>query len=254
MSITRNHVSVVVAVQNESSRIEKCLDSIVWADEIIIIDGNSTDNTVELCRKYTDKIFIKDNPKNFDQNKVFGIQKALSEWILIFDADEIMTNALKEEIIEVVSKNQNENGFYISRINYIYGKKWKGKKDYQMRLFRNGTASYAKDNLHSLLNINGEVGFLKNYFNHYTISNLESHYKKINQYTTAEACFEVDDRGVAVSRMNCVWYLLLKPFLIGIRLYLLEQNYKNGVAGIIWSINGGYYCFLKYAKVWEESK
>jgi len=247
-----NRISVVIAVHNEADKIEKCLKTVNWVDEIIIVDGESTDDTVEICSRYTDKIFIKDNPPNFDLNKVFGMGKAKNEWILIWDADEYMPIELKKEIILITSSNPKEIGFFIPRINYIYGKEWKGKKDYQMRLFKNGKANYVKNNLHSLINIDGEVGFLSNYFHHNAVSNLESRYNKINQYTTIEAYCLLNDNEVKINTINCVWYLLLKPFLIGMRLYFSEQNYKNGIAGIIWSINGSYYCFSKYSKVWES--
>lgn len=250
----KNKLSVVLAVHNEEDKIERCLESVKWADEIIIVDGESTDNTVEICKKYTDKVFIKDNPLNFDQNKVFGMEKASNEWILIFDADEIMTTELKEEIITVLKTNPIENGFFIHRINYIYGKKWKGKKDYQMRLFRKGVATYIKDNLHSLLNVQGEVGYLKHYFHHHSNSTLSQHVEKINRYTDAEAYYENIDKGLRLTRCNAWWYLFIKPFGKSFKHYVKNREYKNGLHGIVYFINGIYYYFLKYAKVWEMQK
>ena len=108
--------------------------------------------------------------------------------------------------------------------------------------------------MHSLIQVDGKTDYLTNIFHHYAIQYLSPHLKKIDKYTNVEANYEFFDRKIKINNFNFIWYLLIKPLMFFLRFFLSLRYYKNGIAGIIYAINGSYYCFLKYAKLWELQK
>lgn len=249
----KTKLSIVIAVKNEEDKIEACLKSVDWANEIIIVDGESDDRTVEICRKYTDKIFIRKNQENININKEFGFEQATNEWILYWDADEIVTDELKNEIVGVLGSTPLVNGFWIRRVNFYYGimAPVYAQPDFQLRLFRKGKARYAKDHVHSFLKVNGEVGYLNQYFLHYSMKNIRIHVDKINFYTNSESRFAYNDKQIRITKNNALWYFMLKPVLYFFNEYIKNKAYKEGILGLILSIHTAYYYFLIMAKCWE---
>ena len=174
-------ISVVISAYNEERLLEECLASVQdFADEIIVVDNSSTDRTKEIARKYTKKVFTqKNDPTSIDLQKNFGFGKATNEWILILDADERLTPELIEEINDVLRRNPSEiQAYRIPRKNIIFGK-WIEHSlwwpDYQVRLFRKGKGQYAAEKVHQQLQVQGEMGTLKEAF-------LHENYQSISQY------------------------------------------------------------------------
>jgi glycosyltransferase involved in cell wall biosynthesis len=183
-------LSVVISAYNEERKIEDCLKSVKGvADEIIFIDNTSSDSTVEIAKKYTDKIFIKKNNPMLNVNKNYGFTKASGEWILNLDADERLTAELTSEISKAI-ENTSVDGYLIPRKNILFGK-WIRHSiwwpDYQLRLFRKGSGKFAEAHVHELLEVDGVVEKLEHpmiHFNYETVS--QYLYKLENIYTESE--------------------------------------------------------------------
>jgi glycosyltransferase involved in cell wall biosynthesis len=167
-------LSVALAVFNEEKNIERCIRSVKdFADEIIIVDGTSTDKTVELAKKYTSYITITSNPSNFHINKQKALDLCTGEWILQLDADEVVTSSLSKEIQKVMQENDN-NGYWIPRKNFFLGRfLMKGGQypDYTLRLYRNGKAYLPQKDVHEQAVIIGKVGYLHEALLHYPYEN-----------------------------------------------------------------------------------
>ena len=170
-------ISVCLATFNEEKNIKACLESVKWADEIIIVDGTSTDKTVKIAQKYTPKIIVRENPLMFHLNKQKAFEAATKDWILYLDADERVDEKLKKEILAAVKK-KGFSGFWMPRKNIIFGKWIKHSlwsPDYQLRLFRRGKAFLPCKSVHEQPKLTGKAGYLKNPLIH-------ENYQTVSQY------------------------------------------------------------------------
>ena len=166
MFLKMNKLSIVISAYNEAERIEKCLKSSMFANEIILVDNQSIDDTVRIAKKYTSKIFSQRNdPFAIDLLKNTGFEKAENEWILSVDADEEISKELSEEIENLLNEKPSEDGFWIPRKNYMFGKWIKENTgwypDYQLRLFRKGKGKFLSKHVHGDIKLNGNSGKLK---------------------------------------------------------------------------------------------
>lgn len=240
-------ISAVIAVKNEEKRIKDCLESLKWVGEIIIIDHHSTDNTIKICKKYTNKIFKCDGgPKGLiEYNKNFGFRKAMGDWILSIDADEVISPALQTEIINAIQKN-NKAGFLIRFYTYFLGKplRYSFLNEFRaIRLFKKGKGYYPCNKNHEKLILNGRIGSLHNSIVHLWGSTISDLITKTNFYTSQDS--------LAVMEKVGIYKLLLKPAGICLRTFL-KGGYKDGMRGLILSILFGFYFFLEKAKIWEN--
>jgi len=247
-----NKISAVVSVFNEEKKIEKCLRSLVFADEIIVIDNGSTDRTVELAKKFTDKIFSQENDLlKIDIQKNFGFEKATYNWILSIDADEEVSSKLAEEIKEKIENSVN--GYYIPRKNIIFGK-WIRHSgwypDFQLRLFRKGKGSFTKSHVHESLSLNGKADYLKNELIHYNYDSVSQFFQKaINVYIPSEAKNYLD-KGYIFSYADVIRFPL-KEFLSR---FFLRKGYKDGFYGLVLAMLMAFYHFLVFVNIWELNK
>lgn len=247
-------LSVVISAYNAESKIEQTLSAVKgWANEIIFVNNSSTDRTREIAKKFTDKIFDRPNNPMLNVNKNFGFSKASSEWILNLDHDEVVTEEMKEEILTLLNKNPKESGFYVPRKNIIFGK-WISHTgwypDYQMRLFRKENGRFAEKHVHELIEIDGEVGHLKNPMIHYNYDNISQFLLKMtNIYTPSEAENLIKEgykaKAVDVIRM---------PFQEFLSRFFARQGYKDGVHGLAISLLMSFYHLVVFMRVWEHEK
>ena len=180
-------ISVVISAYNEEKQINDCLISAKKiADEIIFIDNQSTDDTAEIAKKYTKKIFKKVNdPIMIDKNKNYGFSKASGDWIFSLDADERVSDALASEIKRAV-QNTKISGFEIPRKNIIFGKWIRNSiwwPDYNLRLFKNRSGRFPLNKVHEKIIIHREVSRLKNPILHYNYQTISQFLKKLDNYT-----------------------------------------------------------------------
>lgn len=246
-------LSVVIATKDEEKNIRRCLESVKWADEIIIVDDMSSDKTIEIAKQYTSRIIINDSKRRFHKNKNIGIENAAYEWVLSLDADEVITPELALEIKNAI-KNSNKLGYYINRKNYFLNKWVRGcgwYPDYIIRLFRKGTA-YWPIEIHDTPKIEpkDKVGKLKSSLIHYSYSSFDQYFEKFNYYTTILAQ-EEKEKSVRINRGNFILYFFIKPLYWFTRKYLLLEGYKDGFIGFFISLSSALTIFITYAKLWE---
>lgn len=247
---TEPTVAVVIITKNEEYNIKECLESVLWADEFIVVDAQSHDRTVEIARQYTDKVFVRPWP-GFGAQKNFGMAQATSEWILILDADERISPELQVEIQARVTRwSPGEPVAYrMPRRNYFYGRwaRWGGQyPDWQIQLFRKEAAQYNDVLVHENLLVDGAIGSLDGHLDHYTERRIDDHFKKFSLYTTLAA------QEKRKSRKVVYWHdLALRPLVIFFKVYVLKQGFRDGLQGLILGVFASMYTFVKYAKLWE---
>lgn len=250
-------LSVALATFNEEENIGKCLASIKdLADEIVIIDGSSVDNTVEIAKKFGATVIVTDNPPIFHVNKQKAIDNCLGDWILQLDADEQITPELGTEIKEIVKKGSEFNGFWIKRKNYFLGH-WLRKggqyPDPVIRFFKKGKAYLPCKSVHEQMVVEGEVGWSENDMLHYSVPTFSRYLINSNRYTTLTAQ-ELKEKEIAFNMLNHLNYFLLKPFSTFFSLYLRHKGFLDGFAGLIFALFSGLHFPIAYIKFWEEIK
>lgn len=248
-----NKLSVVVTVHNNQDIIKDCLKSVSFADEIIVVDNESTDDTAKIAKKFGAVVFAhKNNPKQLNESKNFGFSKAKYEWILSLDSDERIEQELKDEIKFILSKdNIPFNGYKIPRHNIIFGKiirhgLW--YPDHQLRLFRNGQGEFPNKHNHELLQIKGEAGVLKGHIKHFNYQTISQYIQKIDkQYTENEMETYIEQKR------KIQWYDALRfPAQDFMSNYFVRQAYKDGLHGLVLSLLQAFYMFIVFAKIWEK--
>lgn len=244
-------ISVTIITLNAASHIEDCLHSVQWANEIIIIDSGSTDNTIEICKQYTSKIYITDWP-GFGKQKNRALQKATCDWILSIDADEIVPVKLRDEIQEAILQS-NIDGFMMPRLSsycgqFIMHSGW--HPDYIIRLFRRGKGEFDNSSVHEKVIIEGKIEKLKNHLIHYSFDNLEEVLTKVNHYSSASAQ-DLFQRGKRATLLTAI----LRGTWTFIRTYILQAGFLDGQKGVMLAISnaeGTYYKYLKLALLYEK--
>jgi len=243
------NLSVVVLAKNEERNITACLDSARgWADEIIIVDDESTDRTIDIAKKYTDRI-IRRKMDIEGRHRNFAYAQAKNLWVLSLDADERLTPELREEIKNVLERNPRENGFTIPRRNYIGGYWVKCGGWYpspQLKLFRKDKFRYEEAGVHPRAFMDDPCGHLKSDLIHYSYRNLEDFLNKLNNQTTREAekWFQ-QDKPMRLGRF--LWRSLDRF----IRTYIGRKGYKDGFLGFVIAYYAGLYQFISYLKYRE---
>ncbi len=250
-------LSVVLAVYNEEKNLARTLDSVKgWADEIVIVDGNSTDTTVAIAKQYTEKIIATDNKPMFHINKNIAIDAATADWVLQLDADEVVSEPLQKEIVETIARNPKENGFWMPRSNYFLGhflKKGGQYPDATIRLYRKGTAHLPCKTVHEQAEVQGEVGVLQKDLLHFADPSFTRYLTRWNRYTTLEAQ-EMIAGKVSVAKPALLQYFVIKPFITFFSIFLRHRGYVDGFPGFIFALFSGIRFMVVYIKYWERSK
>ena len=246
-------ISAVISAYNEEKNIERCLKSLTFADEIIVVDNSSTDKTLEIAKKYTKNVYEqKNNPEEIDFLKNLGFEKASSEWILSIDADEEVPLALADEIRSQIRNTKSRiNGYWIPRKNIIFGKfiEYTGwYPDPQLRLFRKGTAKFVKAHVHEPVKLEGESAYLTEHLVHHHYKNIQEFLNKtINLYAPNEA-EEYKKKGYVFSYFDAIRFPL-NEFLSR---FFARKGYKDGFHGLMLSLLMAFYHFLIFANLWEK--
>lgn len=241
-----NKLSVVIITKNEERNIADCLETVKWADEIVIVDSLSTDRTVEIAKKYTDKIFLRQFT-NYGDQKNFGTEQASNLWILSIDADERISLLLKNEILNAI-KQTDYDGYWIPLLDYMFGKKiehggW--YPQYHLRLYKKDKGKWVRE-VHEFVTVNGKVGHLKNpllHFSHLTISNF---IQKLDRYTTMEA-----KNLFAQQKKTNVFNIICLPLVVFIYKFFYRLGFIDGIHGLFLTVSLAYYHFAKHTKLWE---
>jgi (heptosyl)LPS beta-1,4-glucosyltransferase len=248
-------VSIVIITFNEAANIAAVLESVRWAAEIIVVDAESTDQTVAIAQGYGARVIVRPWP-GYAAQKEFASQQAQYDWVLSIDADERVTEHLANEIQQIVEADyqgeRDHQGYYISRQNYylgqpIYYSGW--APDYQLRFYRRGVGHWHGAYVHESLKVAGTVGYLTGKLAHYTITSLTEHHQRLDRYTNLAAA-ELIARHCRVGYAD----LVLRPIVAFGRSYFWRWGWRDGCWGLLIAYFAGYYVFLKYAKAWEKRR
>jgi glycosyltransferase involved in cell wall biosynthesis len=241
-----NKISVVVITKDEEKNISDCLKSVQWADEIIVVDSESSDRTVELAKQFTDKIFIR-KWEGYVPQKKYALSLARNKWILSLDADERVPVELKDEILNLAPGQFS--GFKIRRKNFLLKKEitscgW--EKDYQLRLLKKDKVGLSDRLVHEKFIVDGQVDTLKNPMLHYTFSSFSDYLDKINYYTSLKAQ-ELFRKKKRVG----LWTIISHTVSAFFAFFIVKRGFKDGVYGMIISLLHSVSTMMNYIKLWE---
>ena len=239
-------ITAIIPALNEESHIEAAIKTVSFADEIIVIDSYSTDDTVLLAKEHKVKI-IKRKFDDFSSQKNFAIDQAKHPWIYILDADERVTPQVKKEILEAVKKPKGNVGFYVRRSFYFAGKKIKysgWQRDKVVRLFLKEFCKY-QGIVHETIKTDGEIGFFKGKIDHFGYKNYNHFISKIHQYAELKAR-DLHAKGRTVH----AFHLIVKPIYRVFSHFILKRGFLDGYTGLILSITQGYAVLTRYIKLW----
>lgn len=241
-----NKLSVVIISKNEEKNIRRCLESVVFADEIILIDSQSEDSTITIAEEFGAKIYSPEW-KGYGPAKQEGVRRTTYDWILSIDADEVVSTSLKEEIVSVLNSDNILSGYYLPRCTNFLGK-WIRHSgwypDYILRLFNKSQGNFNDAVVHEKVILKGSTGQLKNDLLHYSYPTLEDYFDKFNIYTTIGA-EELHKRGKDASWAR----ILIKPLAQFIKQFILKTGFLDGPEGFMISFLSSVAVMVKYTKL-----
>lgn len=247
-----NTLSVAIITLNEEANIRRTLESVKWADEIVVLDSGSTDQTVAVCREYTDKVFHQDW-LGFSRQKNAAIDKASGTWILSLDADEPIEPELADEIRKIIASQNACDGYRIPRKTYFLGKwiRFGGwYPDYNIRLFKKNRARFIERAVHESVKVDGIIGVTRHAIKHYAYPDLASYLSSINRYSSL-AVDVMAEKGIPSLKASTL-NILLRPMFTFIHKYFFRLGFLDGKHGLILNLFHSVYVFAKYAKAWER--
>jgi glycosyltransferase involved in cell wall biosynthesis len=251
-----NKISVALATYNEEANLSDCLDSVKdWVSQIVVVDGGSTDETVQIAGKYKAQVIKTDNPPIFHINKQKAIDACNGDWILQLDADERVSPGLKDEILQIVSSSNPENGYWLPRKNYFLGcylTKGGQYPDYTLRLYRKGKWHLPCKSVHEQAVVEGRVGYLKNDLLHNADPNFSRYLLRFDRYTSLIAT-ELADKHLKINIRNGINYIFIKPIWWFLLTFFRHKGILDGFPGFIFSWFSGLRFAVAYIKYWEKS-
>lgn len=245
-----NRIGIYIICYNEEKMIRNTLESVKWADEIIVVDSGSKDRTVEICKEYTEKIYVKEF-QGFGKQKNYARSLVTKEWAFNLDADEVISQGLLIEISKLETTEQIK-GYYIPRKNYYLGKAinrcgW--YPDYKLRLHRTANGSWQDVAVHESYIIENGISYLKNPILHYTYDNIQQHIEKMKMYAEYGSILILESNRRVKS-----YHLLIFPLITFLKKYIIQLGIMEGYRGILISYIESYYSLLKYAFAYIKGK
>ncbi len=240
-------ISVTIIAGSEEDNIRECLESVRWADEIIVVNSYSKDRTAEIAREFTDRVFLHEW-QGYAIQKQFALDQATSEWVLSLDADERVTPELRNEIQEIIHNGSAFDGFRIPRRNYFLGKWIKHcgwYPGYQLRLFRREKTKMNHRLVHEGFDVNGSIGILHSDIIHYTHPTIHSTLGKINEYSSLQAIEKSPRKKITTAG------LIIHPFVAFFQMLILRGGILDGPHGIMVSMIHAITNALTTMKIWE---
>lgn len=242
--MTRPTLSVILITKNEAELVGQCLESVKWADEIIIVDSGSTDDTVSICRRYTNHVVVTDWP-GFGQQKNRALAMATSEWVLSIDADEEVTPPLAQEIQDILMA-PTAAGYTLPRLSSYCGRFMKHSgwwPDPVLRLFRRDAGKFTDARVHERVVVNGQTQALKQTLLHHSYRSLDQVLHKVNHYSE-ESAIALQSKSRRASLSTAIGHGLWTF----IRTYIIKRGFLDGREGFILAVSnaeGTYYRYLK---------
>jgi glycosyltransferase involved in cell wall biosynthesis len=241
-----NRISVIIITYNEEENIGACLETVEWADEIIVVDSFSTDKTLEICKRHAHEV-IQRRWEGFGPQKQFALEQATCDWVLSIDADERVSPELREEILAGMNDFDRE-GYFVPRESFWLGKRLRFGgcgKERIVRFFKREKGRF-QGNVHEKLIVQGEVGHLKHSILHVSYRDMDHYFQKFNLYS-AMVARERFKSGTRVPFPLQVLFSML-DFL---NRYILQLGFLDGMPGFLWASFSSFHRMVKYAKLWE---
>lgn len=239
-------LSVIVIAKNEEAVIDRCLSSVSWADQIVVVDSGSSDNTLAICRKHNVKLETTTDWPGYGTQKNRALRLAECDWVLSLDADEWIDDKLRLEIQHILENPDGNAGFAIPRRSNYCGK-WMRHSgwwpDHVVRLFLRGSGKFSDDLVHEKVLLSGKLGALKNAILHEAIPNLEDALDKMNRYSSAGAQ-KMKENGRQGSLVGAIWH----GFWTFFKTYFIRAGFLDGKYGFMLAVSnaeGAYYRYLK---------
>lgn len=249
--MTAPRLSVVVVTRDEEERIRTCLESVAWADELIVVDAESQDKTAAIARELTDHVLVRPWP-GFALQKNFGLEQARGAWILSLDADETVSPALRDEIEAVVRRDGPCDGYAVPRRNIFWGR-WVRHgglyPDWQVRLFRRGRGRFSARAVHESVQVDGAVGRLAGHLEHRSYRDLSDFLARADRYATLAA-----EDWIAAGRRVHAWDVVARPLGRFLGMYVVGRGFLDGWRGFLLAALYAYYVLIRAAKVWERTR
>jgi len=245
----REPLSIMVPVKNEVLNLRACLESARWAEEVVVVDSGSSDGSLEIARAIADRV-LEHEYANSAAQKNWALPQLAHRWVLIVDADERVTPALRAEIERVLADPARADGYWIYRDNHFLGKRIRGagwQRDKVLRLFDRTKGAYQPLQVHAEVEVRGHVGFLRERLFHDTYRDLDQYFEKFLRYTRWSAA-DLKSRGIRASGPR----LFLRPIGRFLRQYLLEGGFRHGRHGLVLCMLAAFSVFTKYARRWED--
>lgn len=247
--MNKQKVSIYVLTFNNERTIERCLNSLRWADELVVVDSYSSDKTLEICRRYTDKIYQRQWTSHQEQYQ-HGADLTANRWVMFVDADEEVPPELAQEIKEELRSNNGQwDGYIAHRRTYYLGRwiRYGGwYPDYEIRVYDREKGRWA-GGLHAKVKVDGRVKTLRNRYLHYTYRDISDQVQTIDRYSQIAA----EDMLREGRRFSLVNMVLHPPFRF-LKEYIFKRGFLDGVPGLIIAVSTFYYTFIKHAKLWEH--
>ena len=251
------NLSVVLATHNEEANIGRCLESVKdIADEIIVVDGESSDQTVQIAKKYNAKVIIRENPANFHINKNIAINAAKGAWVLQMDADEVVSPELAKEILSTInSKLSTVNGYWVNRRNWFLTRfltKGGQYPDPTLRLYRRGLGRLPAADVHEQATVKGRVGHLKHDLLHYRDTSFAKYLDGVNRYSSLAAS-QMQARHEPLNLLNTLNHLITLPLFTFFKIYFRHLGLVDGYPGFVFALFSGLTHAMAYIKYWQRS-
>ena len=244
-------LSAAIVVLNEEERLRACLESVVWADEIVVVDSGSSDKTMAIAREFTDRAMFR-AWEGYGAQKNYALGQCRGDWLLSIDADERVSDALREEIQAAMRADRPEAGYYLPRQNVFQGK-WVRHgglyPDWQLRLFRRGRGTFVERAVHESVRVDGPTGRFSAPLVHESYRSIGDAVARLNRYSDLAAT----DLARA-GRGGSLADLLVRPAWRFISMYLLRAGFLDGWRGFLLAVLYGYYVLMRSVKVWERTK
>ena len=244
-------ISVCIITGNEENDIRRCLESVKWADEIIVVDSFSTDATVEIASEYTERIYLH-RWLGYVAQKSVAKSLARNEWVLFVDADEVVSNGLKKEIHETLESGvpDNVNGFDFPRQVWFLNK-WIRHGDWypdtKLRLFRRTKGRCSGVEPHERIDVSGKIRHMRSPLFHYTYGNIFEQISTLNRFSSISATSNKKKGSLG----RTLFGLLLRAPFRFFRCYFVRRGFMDGIPGLIIAVASAFGTFIKYAKIWE---
>lgn len=253
----KNKLSVAMIAKNAEKHIELCLRSVTWADEIVLLDGDSTDRTREIARSFGAKVLEKAF-ESFPAERSYVLQHTSHDWILSLDADMIVPPALAQEIEGLLDRGPDCDGYRMRCLNHFLGREIRHCSwfDYRfLRFFNKQKGAYdLRDKVLDHFICSGKVGKLENYLVHHQTETLEEYVKKLAHLFAPLTADEYLTKGLRIRRWNIPWYFVLRPALIFMYKYFWKRGFLDGVPGFIICLNSAILYYFIFSIIWDRQK